>query len=87
MRETWLTTLDNPFDYWSQHDDWKRFDEDKGYFTSNLIAIIAETSDELPEKANLEAIEDAVDFICKWNPTGNYKKIVHEAESDENEEN
>lgn len=78
MRTAWLTTTDNPFDYWSQHDDWKRFDEDKGYYTSNLVARLITTSNDLTEEANLKDIEDAVDFIVAWNPTGNYKKIYHE---------
>ena len=82
-RSAWLTTTDNPFDYWKQHEDWKRFDEDKGYHTAELVARILITSNELGQEAELDDIEDAVDFICYWNPTGNYKKIYHEDENDE----
>lgn len=83
MRTTWLTTTDNPFDYWKEHDNWKRFDEDKGYYTAELIARIVTTSNELSEERQEEDIEDAVNFIVAWNPTGNYKKIVNEDEKDE----
>lgn len=41
MREFWVTTEDNPFDPFTQFDDWDRFDQDKGYFTCNYIARIA----------------------------------------------
>ena len=36
----WLTTNDNPFDFFEQFDDWYKFDESKGYCTCSLIARI-----------------------------------------------
>lgn len=73
LTEKWLTTLDNPFDYWSQHDDWKRFDEDHGYRTSERIARLALTSPYMSLPDEIEAINEAVEEIAKWNPTGNYR--------------
>jgi len=70
-----LTTLDNPFDPFTQYDDWNRFDCDNGYYTMNYIARIAVTTDELSEAIYNAAINHAIDEICEINVTGNYKKV------------
>lgn len=71
-----LTTIDNPFDPFIQWDDWKRFDEDHGYYSSEYLARVAKTSDELSDSDYLNAIEDAIDDICRLDVLGIYKKIV-----------
>lgn len=71
-----LTTLDNPFDPSVQWDEWKRFDEDQGYYSSEYLARIAKVSDELSDLDYLQAIEQAVDEICRLNVLGIYKKII-----------
>lgn len=73
--EKWLTTLDNPFDYWAQHEAWKRYDEDKGYYTSELVARFARYSRSMDPDEENEAINAACEEIFKWNPTGNYRVI------------
>lgn len=70
-----LTTIDNPFDPLSQWNEWRRFDEDHGYYTSEYLARIAKVSDELSDADYLNAVEEAVDSICKLNVLGIYKKI------------
>lgn len=71
-----LTTIDNPFSPESQWDDWKRFDEDKGYYSSEYLARIAKVSDELTDAEYLIAIEQAIDEICRLNILGIYRKLV-----------
>lgn len=71
-----LTTLDNPFDPSVQWDEWKRFDEDHGYYSSEYLARIAKVSDELSDPDYIQAIEQAVDEICRLNILGIYKKII-----------
>ena len=71
-----LTTIDNPFDPATEWDEWKRFDEDRGYFTSEYLARIAKTSDSLSDADYLLAIEEAIDEICRINVLGIYKKII-----------
>lgn len=78
--EKWLTTLDNPFDYWDDHDNWQRYDEDHGYHTIPLIARVAYLSSEMSELEQNEAINEAVEQIYKVNPTGNYRIITKESE-------
>lgn len=71
-----LTTLDNPFDPSVQWDEWKRYDEDKGYYTSEYLARVAKVSDELSDADYLIAVENAIDQICRLNLLGIYKKIL-----------
>lgn len=53
MPEMMLTTIDNPFNPFTQWDEWKRYDEDKKYYTCSYLARIAKTSDDLSEAAFL----------------------------------
>jgi hypothetical protein len=71
-----LTTVDNPFDPFTQFDDWQAFDESMGYYTSNYLARITKTSDELSQEDEDIAIESAIDEIVKLNILGIYKKVV-----------
>ena len=71
-----ITTVDNPFNPLTDWDDWYNYDESKGYYTSEYLARITRTSDDLGEKDQDRAIEDAIDEIIDLNPDGFYKKIV-----------
>lgn len=74
--KTMVTTLDNPYNPFTQFDDWFAFDEGKGYHTCSYLARITRTSNDLPEVDDDLEIEHAVDEIVKLNLTGNYKKVV-----------
>ena len=39
-----ITTIDNPFNPFTQYDEWLAFDEQMGYYTNNYLARIANTS-------------------------------------------
>ena len=78
MRQSMLTTLDNPFDPFTQFDEWYDFDESKGYHSCSYLARIAKTSDELSEADEEKAIELAIDEIVKLNVLGIYKKVTKE---------
>jgi hypothetical protein len=73
-----LTTIDNPFDPFTQWNEWKRLDEDMGYFTCNYLARIAKTSDDLSDADMIQAIDDAIDEIVKLNINGMYRKIYRQ---------
>ena len=77
-----VTTEDNPYDYFDQFEEWKSFDENAGYNTLNYLARVANVSDEMPDSIYNNEIERAVDEICYFNLTGNYKKIVREVEDE-----
>jgi len=76
MAVAFVTTLDNPYDYFTQFDEWYAFDTEKGYNTCAYLARIANTSKEMSDADYEQAVNDAVDEIVRLNITGNYKKIV-----------
>ena len=86
MAEVFLTTLDNPYDYFTQFDEWYAFDISKGYNTCNYLARIALTSTDMSDSDYEKAVEDAVDDIVRLNITGNYKKIVSGSKEEVEEE-
>ena len=75
MAEHMLTTVDNPFDPFTEFDEWLGFDEAAGYHTTGLLARIIRTSDDLSEADQSKAIEDAIDEIVEENVLGIYKKV------------
>lgn len=70
-----LTTVDNPFNPLTDWDDWYNYDESKGYYTSEYLARITKTSDDLGAQEQDRATEEAIDEIIELNPDGFYKKI------------
>ena len=91
MVATFVTTLDNPYDYWTQFDEWYAYDTEKGYNTCAYVARIALASNEMSEKDYTQAINDAVDDILRLNVLGIYKKTVdpnpvNEYEEDDDDE-
>ena len=85
MAKVFVTTLDNPYDYWTQFDEWYAFDTEKGYNTCAYLARIAKTSSEMSEKEYENAVEDAVRDVLRLNLTGNYTKTEPKQEEiDEN---
>lgn len=86
MRATYVTTLDNPFNYFTQFDDWYAFDTSKGYNTCAYVDRVAETWPSMSEGEEKEAINEAVEAILKINITGNYIKVVDEDDEDDDVE-
>ena len=80
MKESMLTTVDNPFDPFTQFDVWYAYDESKGYHTSAFLARIVKSSDELSETDQSIAIEDAIDEIVRENVLGIYRKVTSSSE-------
>ena len=79
-KETRLTTIDNPYNPFTQFDEWFLFDLEKGYNTCDYLGRIARTSDMLTDQENDEEIERAIDEIIKFDFRNIYKKVVGETE-------
>jgi hypothetical protein len=79
--EYMLSTIDNPFNPFTQWNDWKRFDEDMGYFTCSYLARIAKTSDDLSDADMDRAINAAIDEIVNLNILGVYRKVYNQTET------
>lgn len=73
--EYMLTTYDNPFDPFTQWDQWYAYDRDLGYHTPGLLARISLSSPELSELDQHVAIQNAIDEIVRENVTGVHMKV------------
>ncbi len=70
-----LTTLDNPYNPFTQFKSWYKFDTASGYNTMGLIDRVAKTSSDLSVAHEEEAIRDAIEEIATLNWSGVHKII------------
>lgn len=76
-REVWLTTVDNPYDPFSEREEWFMFDSVvMGYNTSAYIARIALVSDSMTDAEISSEIERAVDQIVEYDFMNMYRKVA-----------
>jgi hypothetical protein len=73
--EFMLTTVDNPFDPFTQWDEWFAWDQSAGYNTSGFLARIAKLSDEVSDADYHLALQQAIDEIVRENVLGLYRKV------------
>ncbi|WP_458459241.1 hypothetical protein [Pseudobutyrivibrio sp.] len=86
MAATFVTTMDNPYDFFDEFDEWYAFDISHGYDvigqpynTLNYVARIAQTNSDMTEEEYEDAVNEAVEDIIKMNLTGNYRKVVQKS--------
>jgi hypothetical protein len=77
--EYMLTTVDNPYNPFTDFDAWLAFDISKGYNTSSFLARIAMIPDDLPETYQSLAIQNAIDEIVQENVSGMWRKVSRES--------
>lgn len=73
--EYMLTTFDNPYDPFTQWDEWLAYDMRCGYNTPGLLARVARSSNELSEVDHYLAVQNAINEIVSENVSGNHKKV------------
>jgi hypothetical protein len=70
-----LSTSDNPYDPFTQWDQWYAYDMDHGYHTPSYLARLVVQSNDLSEADQALAIENAIDEIVSENVNGMYIKV------------
>ena len=70
-----LTTFDNPFDPFTQFNEWFIWDVTKGYNSCSYLARIARTSSQLTDEENNREIERAIDEIISLDFANVYRKV------------
>lgn len=83
MEKFLVTTIDNPFNPFTQFDEWYAFDTEKGYNTCSYLARIANTSNELSDEDQALEINNAVDEIVRMNVNGLYKRVQYTEKKNE----
>ena len=76
LNDYMLTTVDNPFDPFTQFDEWLVYDIGKGYNTSSFLARVVKSSPDLSEADQAQAIQLAIDEIVRENVLGLYRKVL-----------
>lgn len=75
-----LTTVDNPYDPFTQFRKWFLFDVEKGYNSCAYLGRIARTSEEFTDEENNLEIERAIDEIIRYDFMNVYKKVYSKGE-------
>lgn len=78
VTESMVTTVDNPWDPFTQFREWYQYDVSSGYNTSALLARLVVTSNELSVAYRRAIINDAVDEIVRENVLGIYRKVTRQ---------
>lgn len=78
--EFMLTTFDNPFDPFEDFTSWFMFDVEKGYYSCNYLARIANITDEMTQKERDAEIERAIDEIILYDFRNIYRKVSKTSE-------
>ena len=77
---TMVTTIDNPYDYFTQFAEWYTYDVENGYNTccylARIVNYLGGTNEDMTEVEEQMLIERAVDDIMLHNPLPIYKKIT-----------
>lgn len=79
MVDHMLTTIDNPYDPFTRWEEWLQYDRESGYYTSEYLARITRSSDELSEPDQALAEEQAIDEIVSENVLGIYRKVSRDS--------
>jgi hypothetical protein len=81
MADTYmLTTVDNPFDPFTQFEEWMVWDERAGYYTLSYLDRIAKLSNDVSDADQELAIKNAIDSIVKENVSGMWRKVKENGE-------
>ena len=79
VNDCWLTTHDNPYNYFEDFTSWFLFDVEKGYNTCSIVDRILTKnnvqSETLSQREMNEEIEKAIDEIIQYDFMDKYKKI------------
>ena len=76
-----LTTIDNPYNPFTDFEQWFMFDVEKGYNTCGYLArLTANISDELTEQETTREINRAIDEIIKYDFMNIYKRVTKDDE-------
>ena len=71
-----VTTADNPFNPFTEWDEWYFYDLSKGYSTCERLDRLSNTSSQLSDELNNEELEQAIDQLIEVGAVGKDGTIV-----------
>lgn len=75
-QDVMLTTIDNPYNPFTNYDEWLAYDLQMGYNTNAYIDRISNVTDELSDADYDSIVLEAMKEICEYNVLGIYKLIT-----------
>lgn len=76
MKQCMLTTIDNPFNPFTQFEQWFTFDMEKGYDCCGRVArLLVDLSFDVSTEEELNANEKAIDTIIRNDFLNIFKKV------------
>ncbi len=72
--DSFLTTIDNPYDPFKQFEEWWKYDHTNGYCTCEYLDRVANVPSSLPEEMKEQLIDSAMNDIVRIN-SGLYKIV------------
>ena len=73
-----LTTIDNPFNPFTEFSNWFEYDVLKGYNSCQYLQRIAQISENFTEEEAEKRTNEAINEIITQNPFKIYKKVKKE---------
>ena len=70
-----LTTLDNPFDPFTDFASWYMYDCEKGHNTYNRVARIAQVDGEMTQQEIEDELDRAMNLIVKYDFEDKFVKV------------
>ena len=77
--EYMLTTVDNPYNPFTDFNTWLAFDIHMGYNTAAFLGRIVMDPEDLPEPYQALAIQNAIDEIVRENVSGMWRKVSRDS--------
>lgn len=78
MKETLLTTIDNPYSPFDQFDEWLLYDKFMHYDTCEYLDRVSHTTDSMSDPEITQVLNAAMDDIVKNDPFGMYLKVTRD---------
>lgn len=80
MDEHMLSTVDNPWNPFTEFNEWYAYDTMAGHDTLSFLGRIIRTSDELSDADESAALEAALSEIVRENVTGMYILVTKDTD-------
>ena len=77
--EYMLTTVDNPYNPFTDFNAWLAYDISMGYNSASFLARVAMVPEDLPEPWQSLAIQSAIDEIVQENVSGMWRKVSRDS--------
>ena len=79
VKDYMLTTLDNPWNPFTNYEEWLSFDVAKGYDTPGVLDRFSITGNNLTEEENQKILNEAMDRIIDIDPFCRWIKVTKES--------